>query len=264
MRYQIRELGVGGILDQAIQIMKNHFGMLLGIVMLVLVPVLLPMMLLGFYIESAPPDDFGGGEVLIPFLGTILLLMLVMPISNMAVMVAVSRHYLGEPVTIGQAIGQALRRLPALIWTNIFKGIAIFGGFVLFIIPGILLMFMFFLTDMVVVFEKQSGIEALKRSRQLMKQHWGNAFVIAFLLFVISVMLSVVTELLPSQLMTGTVDILVQCVLAILQGAALVVFYFSTRCKHEQFDLQRLAEMIHAEAVPADEVEPAVHADMWK
>ena len=39
LRYEIRELGVGGILDQAIALVKDRLPLLLGIMLLVYVPV---------------------------------------------------------------------------------------------------------------------------------------------------------------------------------------------------------------------------------
>ncbi|MHC4198704.1 MAG: hypothetical protein ACYSU0_01745, partial [Planctomycetota bacterium] len=40
MRYEIKELGLGGILDQAITLLKNHFGLLMGISFCLMIPFL--------------------------------------------------------------------------------------------------------------------------------------------------------------------------------------------------------------------------------
>jgi len=39
MKYQIKQLGVGGILDQSINLLRNHFGLLFGIVATTIIPV---------------------------------------------------------------------------------------------------------------------------------------------------------------------------------------------------------------------------------
>ena len=38
MQYQIKQLGLGGILDQAFSLIKNHFGLLFGIVAVSIIP----------------------------------------------------------------------------------------------------------------------------------------------------------------------------------------------------------------------------------
>jgi hypothetical protein len=39
MKYEIRELSIGGILDQAIQLTRNHFGAFFAVVAVTLLPV---------------------------------------------------------------------------------------------------------------------------------------------------------------------------------------------------------------------------------
>ncbi len=65
-------------------------------------------------------------------------------------------------------------------------------------------------------------------------------------------MMGALTGLMPGVVTSGIADLLSQSVMGVLSGAAVVVLYFSARCRHEMFDLQRLAELVHSEAVKSE------------
>lgn len=268
MSYAIKHMGLGGILDQAIAIVRDNFVLLFTIMLLVLIPVSLVQ---GFLLVSItpelPPDAsmqerMQANQAAIdnwPWLMGIGLvsLILVYPITNAAVIQAVARLYLGQPVTAIEAIKHGVRRLAPLLGTTILMYLAIWGGLLLCVIPGIYFAIWFGLSQHVVVIEGMSGTTAMKRSKKLVHKDRGTFLALGIIMFVITLMLNLSTNYIPQPHLRVVSATLIQAVTTILWTAAFVVFYFSCRCGVENFDLHYLAESIGAE--PA-EIEPGFAA----
>jgi hypothetical protein len=266
MSYKIQYLGLGGILDQAIAIVKNHFGLLFSIMLLMLVPFSLIVGLLEMSVTPELPADATVAEMMAAhqaqveyapvFMVTALVSVLfILPVTNASVMQAVARIYLGQPVTAVEAVKHGFRRLGPLLWTNLLMMLAIFGGFILLIVPGILFMLWFGLGQEVVVLEGISGTAALGRSKKLVRNHLGTFLILGLIIFIISIALGRGTALVAQPHLQLVVVTLCQAAVTMLSTAALVVFYFSCRCAEEHFDLHFLAESIGAPpaAVPGEQ-----------
>jgi len=164
MRYEIKELGVGGVLDQAVRLLKNHFGLLFGVTLILQVPYGL---IQGFVqlaimpdIPSAPtPEDVAAiqAAALANLRYTVLLGLLgglfVVPLTNAALIHAIASEYLEMRASVSDALGRALRAFLPIVWTWILVYLAVVGGMLLCIIPGILCAFWFALATQVVVIE---------------------------------------------------------------------------------------------------------------
>lgn len=59
-------------------------------------------------------------------------------------------------------------------WVMLLKGLACLAGFVLFIIPGIILSVWFNFAQYAFVMEDKRGVQALVRSRELVKGYWWS------------------------------------------------------------------------------------------
>jgi uncharacterized membrane protein len=132
-------------------------------------------------------------------------------------------------------------------------GLAIMGGLILLIIPGILFAFWFSLATHVVVLENINGGAALGRSKTLMKGNIGTLFVLGILLGIIGFAVAMVAGFVPQVHAQIMLRILLQSAMTIVSTAALVVFYFSCRCRHENFDLEHLAQSM-GEAAETNDV----------
>jgi len=265
MAYKIQHLGLGGILDQAIAITKDHFGLLFGIMLIVLIPYNL---VTGLISVSMLPDTsfFPSAEDIAemqaaqarywPILAvfTFISLFVIFPLSNAAVIWAVARVYLNQPVTALGAVGHAFRRLLPLLGTTILMYLAIIIGTILCILPGILFTLWFGLSQHVVIIEGIAGVAALKRSKKLVSPNLGTFLGLSLLLFVIFFAVGIGTAFIPQPHVQIVVQTLAQSVAMMISTAAGVVFYFSARCAVENFDLHFLAESIGA-APPAVEDE---------
>lgn len=172
------------------------------------------------------------------------------PLANGAMIWAVSQSYLGEPVSFDSAWRHSIRRALPLIGTGLLYSLALLGGTLLCIIPGILFFFWFILYAQTVMLEGLSGSAALTRSKTLMKGNMGKAFVLLLLISVISSVIGSVQLLVPQPHIAVVVQVALQAVVVMFTAAAMSVFYFSCRCQHEDFDLMRLAESVETHDDP--------------
>lgn len=255
MQYKIQQLRLGGILDQAISLTKNHFGLLFGIMLLLTIP----LQLIQGFVQLANAPEFPPGATAAEIfaaqmeqgssLGTtfplsLLGMFVVFPVTNAAVIHGVARLYLGHETSAVDSIKRGFSSLLPLIWTSILYTLAVMGGFILLIIPGILFALWFGLYQHVVVIERTRGLAALKRSKQLVRPYLGTFLLMGLVMIVISVALNIGAAFVPQPHVQLIVVIFLNAVTTILGTAALVVFYFSCRCGVENFDLHYLAESI--------------------
>lgn len=266
MQYEIRELGIGGILDMAIRLVKDHFGLLFGIVAVLLIPFQLVQ---NFVVLAMMPDaqqltpenmmafqEAAGAAAIYTVPLSLLFLFIVLPITNGAIIDTIARCYLSEPTSIGSAYSRAMSLIGPLLLTWLLQTLAIMGGMILCIIPGILFAFWFSLSSHVVVIEGLSGTKALSRSKDLMRGNIGTVFVLGILLGVIQWAIVFGAGLIPQQHLSVVASVLLSGIATLYSAAAMVVFYFSCRCKAEDFDLQLLAQSVAGAPSPGDSDEP--------
>jgi len=257
MSYTIKHMGIGGILDQAIAIVKDNFMLLFTIMLFGLIPVLMVHQFLQLAVTPDLPDhptmqDYMRAQQQYNtywpwFMGiNIFYLLIVIPITNAAVIQSVARVYLGQSITALEAFKHAFSRFLPLVGTSILMYMAIFGGFLLLIIPGIYFAIWFGLSQHVVVLEGLAGPKALGRSKQLVHKDRGKFLALGLIVGVISFMLVIGAKFIPQPHISVIVSVLLQAVTTMIGTAAIVVFYFSCRCNVENFDLHYLAESIGA------------------
>jgi hypothetical protein len=266
MSYQIKKLDLSGVLDHAIAITKDHFGVLVKIVVILQVPVNL---VLGLSLASLMPQSPAMGaseeaqaeyfkELVAAFqqnqisfavlIGLSLLsAMILLPVTNAAIIDAVAKLYLGEKASVGDSIKTAFSRFWPLVWTMLLTGVAIMFGMIFCILPGILFAFWFSLAIHVVVLERLNGGAAMQRSKDLVTGNLGTLFILGLIIGGIGGLSGVVASLVPQFHLQIVVRTLMQSVMMVLSTAAFVVFYFSCRCGHENFDLEHLANNMGVE-----------------
>ena len=247
MDYEIRAMSFGEILDMGFRILKNHFVLLAGLQAIVFVP---PRLVADSLTRGSDfPDPV---VVLVGMLPVFLALLILQPIIMAAITHAIGENYLSRSVTFGGALRFALSIVLPLLGTWILASIIVMVGFVLLIVPGVILALMFALLTPVMVTERIFGLTAMERSWALMK---GNMLRALGLFLVTGVLSSVLTA--GVDLVAGFVPFVGSIVAAVVQGAAnafgiaaLVVLYFDIRCRKEAFDLEHLAEQVESGALP--------------
>lgn len=262
MPYDIKELTLSEVLDQAVALVKARMSTFITIACFLYLPLLLVMnvgIVLLTPTFSNPPTEAevqaylnkAGTIMTFSLLMLVVFVFLVNPITNAAIIWTVANEYLGKRVEAKEGFQIGMKRLMALIGTNILAGLVIMIGLICLVIPGIYFALKYFLTTQTVVFEEQSGQDAMRRSGELMKGNMGNAFVLALVIGIIHFLVNLVSGFIPVPVVGAIVGSLVDTVLFVFGTAALVVFYFSCRCKAENFDLKLLAQHVGQSAAPA-------------
>ena len=262
MEYRIQQLKLGGILDHAVSLTKNHFGLLFTILAILWIPIslVLNFVMLGMMpvppTMASTPDEMAAFQReiagMVPLLigQSLIIFLLVLPLTNAAIVDAVAKLYLGKPTSAMESIKAGLSKMLPLIGTSILMGLAIFGGLILLVIPGILFAFWFSLSTHVVVVEGISGPAALGRSRRLVSGNIGTMIVLGLIIGVIGYAVGSLARFIPQAHISVVLQVVLQAVMTIFSTAAMVVYYFSCRCSHENFDLEHLAKsMSESEAI---------------
>src|SRR5262249_21582119 len=119
------------------------------------------------------------------------------PITNAALVYGISNAYLEKPISVGGSFKPAFQRILPLLRTLLLVRLAIMGGMLLCVVPGILAAFWFGLATQVVVIEGVAGFAALKRSKQLMAGNIGAVFVLGLLIGLINAGITFAANLIP-------------------------------------------------------------------
>ncbi|TAK89232.1 hypothetical protein EPO04_04015 [Patescibacteria group bacterium] len=123
-------------------------------------------------------SGLSGGAAL--FGGLLLLLLLfslyALYIQNFLLVIMLAAAQ-GQRLSIGEGSKRAIRLIPKLFVVGLLYALAVIGGFILFIIPGFIFMAWFALASLAAIHEDLGPVAALKRSRQLVRDHlietWG-------------------------------------------------------------------------------------------
>ncbi|HWY90896.1 MAG TPA: hypothetical protein VNY31_09520 [Solirubrobacteraceae bacterium] len=134
--------------------------------------------------------------------------------------------------TVGQLLQAATPVIGQLILVGIVAGIGIAVGFVLIIVPGLILLTIWSVAAPVVVLEHPGVIAALGRSRELVRGNGWQVFGVIVVLFIGVGIVSAIIEAIGDSGGTGVgivVRIIVQILTAPITALAASVLYFELR-----------------------------------
>lgn len=111
------------------------------------------------------------------FFALIILVALINFWIGLAVIRTVADAYEEKPILAVKDELMAVRFaiLPA-IGASLLAGLAVFGGMILFIIPGIIFMVWFAFSTYAIILDKHGAMESLRMSKALVKGRWWEAF----------------------------------------------------------------------------------------
>ncbi len=151
-----------------------------------------PPMLLSFLVARIQPTSATPAVVptltagLLFFLTSILQLIMAYFLQGALVQGAVTTLN-GKPASLGECLSTALQRLPRLIGLGIISALAFGLGFVLLIVPGLILVTMWSVVGPVCVVEDKTIGACFSRSRELTQNHRWAIFGLLFVFGLICV-----------------------------------------------------------------------------
>lgn len=247
----LRPLSVGEILDVSFTLYRRHFVPLATVALICSgLPVLLSL-----FIEAA-----GGMLRNLPLtLAYYIIFAVLSAIATAATVFIVSESYLGRPLGAWDALARATPLLWGLIVCSILLALVVGLGFLLFFIPGVILICGLLLAFPALVLEPgATPVAALSRSWTLTRGFRWRMFALlvtlAILLYIPIVAIGALAALfLPSgaastgitaSLVALAVAGVVQMFLYPLFYCVLTVAYYDLRVRKEGFDLEVLASTL--------------------
>lgn len=246
MSYEIRAMSFGEILDTGFRLVRNHFALFIGIGATLYVP----LAFAGYAINQSMGLAAGSPEAAmkagLAAMGLGLVMAALSPIATAAITHAIAESYLGRRASFGEALRVALSILLPLMGTFLLYLLAVMGGFLVLVIPGIYLMLAFMLVTQIMVIERRFGTRALGRSRALMKGHLLRGFGIFLVAFLLMSVLQTGVDLVlrPLPLVHAVGSGLIQAVGFAFYSSLGVLLYFDIRCRDEAFDLEHLSRVV--------------------
>jgi len=250
----LRPLTVGEILDTSFTLYRRHFGALATVS---LICTGLPL-ILRLFVEAS-----GGMFVNLPLAFVYLLSLVVLNlVATGATVFIVSESYLGRPLSAREALARATPYMGRILVCSLLMALVVGLGFLLLVIPGIVLAVGLALAIPAVVLEQgRSASAALSRSWELTRgSRWrlfGLGVTLLVLLYVPVVAISgLAAVLLPGGTGIAFITSSVATVVAIAIGGiaqlfiyplfycVLTVTYYDLRVRKEGFDLELLASSL--------------------
>jgi len=278
-------MGLADILDSAIRLYRHNFGAFLGIVAIAWAPALAIQLYathwyMSLFISGQPSEvDFlsltGGAMALV--LASVVVYLVAVPLAQGALIWAISKRYLGQPIGIGEAYRVVVDKLGHIVLAMILTSLVVGAGTLACVIPGIVLAFMFSFTIPEVVLGNRNAVDAMKRSWELATYDFWK---VVLTLVVLGLLVAVIGAALgaPFQLATmipvspdkmtliytfsGGMRGLLQVILQPVQIIGTILLYYDLRIRKEGFDIQLLAEAMAKEGeTVAAQPTPSLLAD---
>ena len=261
-RFEAMTTGV--LLDRAFRLYTSNFSLMLGITAAAYVPFYLIMVIIESRVGVNVQAPSGGlSTLLFQIVFMILWASIAFPIASGAATYAISERYLGNEVTIGEALRLALSRFWTLSIAQITATIRVLFGFLLLIVPGILWMLSYALIVPAVLIEGQNATPSLRRSRDLVKGHRGKVFCVMFIINLLQGILALGVSMVSGMIfnsdsaggavLNSAMNNLLSIFLTPLGIVATILLYYDMRIRKEGFDLEMLSRAItpNAESVAA-------------
>jgi len=189
--------GVGELLSESFQVYKSRIGVFLGIMIipiLIFLLILLPVVFFGYYYLLQ-------GLNINPLLLGLLMAVFGIIMAIISLWMSVSLLYAikerEQKIGIKESLAKGWHKIISYLWISILSGFIIGGGFLLLIIPGIIIALWFSLAAYVLVSEDLKGMNVLFRSKQLIKGYWGKVFWRFLVLGLIMWLITFIVQLIP-------------------------------------------------------------------
>ena len=241
MKYDLRPMGIGEMLDRGLKIYLSNLPPLLTVSLVIMVP--LGLFTAWMQSVAAESGGFQGGAVAVNLLATVV----IQGLLQGALIQAVSDIYLGGKTGAGSVLARAAGRIVPLLLAAFLTGICIGFGFLLLIVGAFIAVAGLCVTQCAVMLEKRGGMESLGRSWSLTKDHRSRAFSTLFAAGLITGILNFAVVFAITLLHPGPFLLQLGTTLfsALTQPFAVVVtilLYYDLRIRKEAFDLQVLAK----------------------
>jgi Membrane domain of glycerophosphoryl diester phosphodiesterase len=248
---------LGEILGTAFEIYKTNASALLMIVAIVVVPLtFISAFLSGVVFKpTTHTEEILGTTVeittrsaTIGFLAamiTFVITIIISAVLQAALIRGASLASIGDPVDIDASYKWGFARFGSVLLISVLVGLAVLGGFILFILPGIFLWIMFAVSIPALVVENRKGTEAMSRSWNLVKGHFWHALGVLFVAGIITAILAGIigaigTAISDSWFVSWIFQAIAQILVAPFAALVSVLLYLDLRARSEALSADQL------------------------
>jgi len=244
LRYEIRAMSAGEILDTGFRLLRNHFVPLVGISAIVNVPLSIGQSLL----EREAPTSVAALTPMLIVIGLVLFVGVgvLLPIVQTAITVLLGDVYVGREASIGGAFRRALDIVFPVLGTGLLATLIAIPAFLALLIPGIWFVLGLAVLSPVMILERRFGMSAIRRSLELVKDNRMRALGIGLVVAVLSAALEAGFGLASgiSPWVGGVATGIATSLASAFAAAVFVVLYFEIRCRKEAFGIGHLSRLV--------------------
>lgn len=181
---------IGGLFRNSWEIYKKRIGLLISLYLFSLFAFLAVILLFGGVglVLSLIFSSIKGPLIAIMVLTGITAGTVVICWGLAAVVFAVADEGLG----FKDSLVHGWQRVSAFIWFFSISGFIITGGFLLFIIPGIIFLVWFAFGQFILANNNERGMNALLKSKAYVKDHWFDVFLRLFVVWIVSAFIGII------------------------------------------------------------------------
>jgi Membrane domain of glycerophosphoryl diester phosphodiesterase len=282
---RLRPLPVGELLDETFKLYRTHFNVIAGVAIVVVLPNLLLNLVSGSYrlnsisyfqkvlqnlndpaaLQAIQNQQAQATNFSLTLLSVILTLLL-LPITGAALFRAATSLAAGNVETIGSVLLGTARRYFAVVGVGLLTFLVMLGSFAIITIPVVVWVWVRWSVDMPALFAEGVGpVKAIGRSWNLTRDNWWRTFGILLLVLImvgliqsalgalfggIAALIPGISDEVRDGLVT-TVSTVISALVGALSPIAITLLYLDLRVRKEGLDLDQLARQALPGTAPA-------------
>ena len=235
-------VGIGDVWQRTIGLIAARWPVYAGLLLVADLPIYLAA--LG---RTGSPWRFPASSAPLAYGLLSLAASVLMMIAHAALYLLVANEAAGRSVSVGAAIGRALRRSPALLGMLILLGFALIFGLALLVVPGLIVISMFAVAGPACVVEGLGPIKSLSRSAELTKgarwQVFGFLLVFYLVVPVLGRSIPFLCRLALGPAFAQIVNLPLGALLGALDAVAITILFLQLRAAREGVDVEQVARV---------------------
>ena len=241
---------VGAVFGRSFELLFRDFGKFFGLSLLSYAPFLLaPFLLPTIVAGGAPLGLVGGvppGRIIAGWAGGIALLWMLLSVLCRAIILCGAFEQMrGKSFAVGESVKRGLARFFPILGLILCMAFGAGLASLLFLVPGIIVILMWYVAVPVCIVEGRGPIASLGRSRELTKGSRWKLFGIVIVITVASFLVEVIVQFIffatAGKLLAGTATFLCLALIAAYQSILAAVVYHDLRVAREGIDVDRIA-----------------------
>jgi hypothetical protein len=228
------EFRVGHVFSRTFELLARRFVQFFSLTVVAYLPTYLVTYSLG---GSQPTSVNPMAAAILTIAG-----MVASALASAAVTYGVVQELRGRSFTFGDSLAVALRRFVPLIGVSLCVGFLAGLGFILLIIPGLIVLCVYYVAAPVCVVERAGVFTSLSRSAALTKGHRWQVLGIALLLYAPIIVISLLLGMMPGLgALRGVIEVVWQTLIGAFSAVLIGVLYFQLRTTKEGIDIDQIA-----------------------